>query len=355
MLLHPVAAALEALNVAELYIHCPSYATISHNVLHFHNSESVRAVYVAPMRVSTHFPELSNDQPLTGLNGTIAEEPRIWPFLSEPHFRTSLSSSSADNAHNSKKSNGSGLMEGSNAPSELTSCSVVGSQIAVLACNTSAQRDNAEELLSSPPPDEGFTTSAPQASQPFPLPILIARPPIPTPRLLTTPRLLIPNRGPLAGINSPDSPASPVTRVVDLTQQIRTISKDALTHGGFADIYWGEWERRSEDGQTKTVRMSIPRSDPFLTVPFAQTSVAIKLLRVLAKKDIDGVRARKVSARSFCKLGLLINQWQRLNRELYVWHRLDHPNIARMFGTSYHMGGRPVSDGVQASLSVSTR
>jgi hypothetical protein len=25
-----------------------------------------------------------------------------------------------------------------------------------------------------------------------------------------------------------------------------------------------------------------------------------------------------------------------------------------MFGTSYHMGGRPVSDGVQALLSVST-
>jgi hypothetical protein len=41
---------------------------------------------------------------------------------------------------------------------------------------------------------------------------------------------------------------------------------------------------------------------------------------------------------------LLIYYLQRLNREVYVWHRLDHLNIARMFGTSYHMGGRPVSD-----------
>lgn len=33
--------------------------------------------------------------------------------------------------------------------------------------------------------------------------------------------------------------------------------------------------------------------------------------------------------------------WQRLNREVFVWHRLDHPHIARFFGTSYHMAGRP--------------
>jgi len=94
--------------------------------------------------------------------------------------------------------------------------------------------------------------------------------------------------------------------VVDLTQRIKTLSCDALTHGGFSDIHWGEWERHLENGQTET------------------TLVAIKLLRVLAGKDVDGVRARK-----------------RLNREVYVWHRLDHPNIAKMFGTSYHMSGRP--------------
>ena len=26
---------------------------------------------------------------------------------------------------------------------------------------------------------------------------------------------------------------------------------------------------------------------------------------------------------------------------MYVWHGLEHPNIARFFGTSYHMSGRP--------------
>ncbi|KAF8995897.1 hypothetical protein BDQ17DRAFT_965806 [Cyathus striatus] len=32
---------------------------------------------------------------------------------------------------------------------------------------------------------------------------------------------------------------------------------------------------------------------------------------------------------------------KRLNREVYVWHRLEHPNVAKLFGTSYHMSGRP--------------
>ncbi|KIM84884.1 hypothetical protein PILCRDRAFT_817699 [Piloderma croceum F 1598] len=163
----------------------------------------------------------------------------------------------------------------------------------------STQRDNAE--LSASASAHVFSASVPHTSHAFLFPALPTRRPS-----ILGPRLSIPSRGPLAGINSPDSPASPVTRVVDLTQQIKTLSKDAISHGGFADIYWGEWERRSEDGPATTI------------------FVAIKLLRVLAKKDFDDVRARK-----------------RLNRELYVWHRLDHPNIARMFGTSYHMGGRP--------------
>ncbi|KAJ3821097.1 kinase-like domain-containing protein, partial [Lentinula raphanica] len=52
--------------------------------------------------------------------------------------------------------------------------------------------------------------------------------------------------------------------------------------------------------------------------------VAIKLIRVLSSKGYDEVKARK-----------------RLNREVYVWHRLDHPNIASFLGTSYHMANRP--------------
>ncbi|KIM37613.1 hypothetical protein M413DRAFT_448407 [Hebeloma cylindrosporum] len=52
--------------------------------------------------------------------------------------------------------------------------------------------------------------------------------------------------------------------------------------------------------------------------------VAIKLLRIFAEKDQDGARARK-----------------RLNREVYVWHGLEHPNVVKLYGTSYHMSGRP--------------
>lgn len=57
---------------------------------------------------------------------------------------------------------------------------------------------------------------------------------------------------------------------------------------------------------------------------YSPVQVAIKLLRVLSSKGYDEVKARK-----------------RLNREVYVWHRLDHPNIATFLGTSYHMGNRP--------------
>jgi serine/threonine protein kinase len=32
---------------------------------------------------------------------------------------------------------------------------------------------------------------------------------------------------------------------------------------------------------------------------------------------------------------------QHLNREVYVWYRLNHANIAKLLGSTYHMGGRP--------------
>jgi hypothetical protein len=35
---------------------------------------------------------------------------------------------------------------------------------------------------------------------------------------------------------------------------------------------------------------------------------------------------------------------------VYVWHRLDHLNVAKMFGTSYHMGARPVGGDIDAML-----
>ncbi|KAL0959123.1 hypothetical protein HGRIS_014417 [Hohenbuehelia grisea] len=130
------------------------------------------------------------------------------------------------------------------------------------------------------------------------------------------PQLSIPPSLPAVVIESPETPASlssPVVGVVDLTKRIRTRSKDPLMHGGFSDIYMGEWEQdafASNDGE--------------LGASAELKLVAIKLLRVLSRQDQDGVKARK-----------------RLNREVYVWHRLDHPHIARFYGTSYHMSGRP--------------
>lgn len=73
--------------------------------------------------------------------------------------------------------------------------------------------------------------------------------------------------------------------------------------------------------------------------------MAIKLLRILTRKDQDGVRARKVKAITIILQVVALNRtfcvFQRLNREVYVWHRLEHPNVVKLFGTSYHMSGRP--------------
>jgi serine/threonine protein kinase len=36
-----------------------------------------------------------------------------------------------------------------------------------------------------------------------------------------------------------------------------------------------------------------------------------------------------------------LNGQQRLYQEVDIWHRLDHPNIAKFLGTTFHMHGRP--------------
>jgi hypothetical protein len=71
--------------------------------------------------------------------------------------------------------------------------------------------------------------------------------------------------------------------------------------------------------------------------------VAIKLLRILTIRDQDGVKARKVLPLAHPEFDehYINGSLQRLNREVYVWHRLEHPNIVKLFGTSYHMSGRP--------------
>jgi len=57
---------------------------------------------------------------------------------------------------------------------------------------------------------------------------------------------------------------------------------------------------------------------------FISRPVAVKVLRVLNRQDLNSGRLRK-----------------RLDREVDIWHRLSHPNIAKFFGTTYHIGGRP--------------
>ncbi|KZT20454.1 kinase-like protein [Neolentinus lepideus HHB14362 ss-1] len=104
------------------------------------------------------------------------------------------------------------------------------------------------------------------------------------------------------------TPSTSVTAgIVDLTVRIRTSSRYPRTSGGFCDIYEGEWERN-------------PRTETQ-----AVEKVALKLLRAFnGNLGFDRVRAIK-----------------RLNREVYVWHRLDHANIVELFGITYHMEGRP--------------
>ncbi|KAG6834850.1 hypothetical protein H0H93_006913, partial [Arthromyces matolae] len=103
---------------------------------------------------------------------------------------------------------------------------------------------------------------------------------------------------------TPDtSPAgSPISGVVDLTMSIKTLAYSPVTTGGFSDIYKAAWTRRNIDGKT--------------------VIVAVKLLRPFSIHDSATVR-------------------KKLNWEVYVWHRLEHPNIAKLFGMSYHMSGRP--------------
>jgi len=247
------------------------------------------------MGASRRFFDASMDA-ITASSPPITREPDTY---NDSPFNPSPSSSA-----NSEVSDGPGTSPGSDA-SSWTSSWNVGSHLPVpkVPADDITRGDNAE-LSPTSPIGEDSSASMPQASHAGPLPTFsVTAPPIPPP-------LFIPKRGPLAAIvrreTQPDSPGSPVTGVVDLTHQIKTLSTYAFAHGGFSDIHWGEWEHRLENGQIETTR------------------VVIKLLRTLSRHDADGVRARK-----------------RLNREVYVWHRLDHPNIARMFGTSYHMGGRP--------------
>ncbi|EDR03980.1 uncharacterized protein LACBIDRAFT_306303 [Laccaria bicolor S238N-H82] len=97
----------------------------------------------------------------------------------------------------------------------------------------------------------------------------------------------------------------PSDPVCDLSDEVETTEQFSVAHGGFSDIYKGVWAKPFGGEKGKTV-------------------VAIKLLRAFTRQEVDPVRARK-----------------RLNREVYVWNRLVHHNIARFYGISFRLGGRP--------------
>ncbi|KAF9457872.1 kinase-like domain-containing protein [Collybia nuda] len=104
-----------------------------------------------------------------------------------------------------------------------------------------------------------------------------------------------------------------VTQTVDLTKEVRIPNQNVVSHGGFSDIYRGEWEQGSEsltkDGNSEGV---------------STVQVAVKLLRVFTRREVDLERSRK-----------------RLNREVNIWKNLNHPNIAKFLGVSFQLGGRP--------------
>jgi len=88
-----------------------------------------------------------------------------------------------------------------------------------------------------------------------------------------------------------------------LTHQVKTLGDWPVACGGFSDIFLGEWEREKPNGRL---------------------NVAIKILRVTEGGGFNNKRAKK-----------------RLNREVYLMHDLHHPNIAELYGVTYHMGDRP--------------
>ncbi|KAF8978578.1 kinase-like domain-containing protein [Cyathus striatus] len=94
------------------------------------------------------------------------------------------------------------------------------------------------------------------------------------------------------------------TEVNNLTNEIETPGKYPVAHGGYSDIHLGIW-KRNMDGM------------------IVETKVAVKFIRAFTRSVADPERAQK-----------------RLNREVYVWTKLEHPNIAQFFGVTFHMGGR---------------
>jgi|ERR1700722_2047331 len=93
--------------------------------------------------------------------------------------------------------------------------------------------------------------------------------------------------------------------ILDLTARIKTTGRNPVAHGGFSDIYLGRMtsESRSEDGSV-LVKTSQVRGLVFagacicntIYSSFGQCQVAVKLLRVLTKQELDGDKLRRVGS-----------------------------------------------------------
>ncbi|RDB26366.1 Serine/threonine-protein kinase STY8 [Hypsizygus marmoreus] len=100
--------------------------------------------------------------------------------------------------------------------------------------------------------------------------------------------------------------------VRDLTNDVVISLPYAVAHGGFSDIHRGVLSGAAVAAVNKGTELC------------PDIQVAVKLLRVFTRQEVDPARLRK-----------------RLNREVDVWKRLDHANIAKFYGVSFQFSGRP--------------
>ncbi|EAU85167.2 TKL/TKL-ccin protein kinase [Coprinopsis cinerea okayama7 len=118
-----------------------------------------------------------------------------------------------------------------------------------------------------------------------------------------------------------------VTEALDLSAEIE-ICGGSVAHGGYSDVYRAKWTTTTGsvtgngnwivngDG----VSAGAGKGEEVVT-----RDVAVKTLRAFSQtSNVDLNRARK-----------------RLNREVHVLKRLNHPNIAEFYGIAFHKDGRP--------------
>lgn len=117
--------------------------------------------------------------------------------------------------------------------------------------------------------------------------------------------------------------------------QLQQKSQFAVAFGGFSDIYLGHWQN------TKVHKILAHFYFLFLRLSWF-LQVAIKILRTFSSQNNEKIARVKIVL--FIILTIVaINHChplQRLNREIAIWKRLQHPNIAIFYGVSYWQKNR---------------